>query len=253
MRNTLAATVLVLLALAAAVAFGGGDAGPRDVEIATARGVKLHAVLHTPAKANGAAVVIAPGKGFPPSSPLLATCARSLADAGFSVVLFDYAYYAVKDGKNSPDLSVETADMEAAIDYAKKLSGVTKVILAGKSLGSVIALDWANAHPDALAGLALLTFVVNDPAKPGEALEQASALVDCPYPALVVNGADDTMTVPHVMYEVAAKCRTAPQIVYVPGNHGLAPASKDAAETAENCDLAAHALALWAKRRIAAK
>lgn len=250
-RSLLILAFSSLLALAAAISLAKD--GAADVEILTARGAKLHAVLLTPAKPNGAAVVIAPGKGNPPRTPFLATCARSLADAGFSVVLFDYAYFATKDGAPAPDLSTEIADMEAALAYTKKLGGVSKVILAGKSLGSLIALDWANSHPNDLAGLALLTWVVNDPAKPDEALPQAAALNDCPYSPLIVNGADDSMTVPRLLYEVAAKCKHAPQIVYVPGDHGLAPASKDAAETAENVDLAARALTVWAKRRIAAK
>jgi predicted alpha/beta-hydrolase family hydrolase len=250
MRNGPAALGIVLLAFAA-IAFGQGAPAKTDVEIGTARGVKIRAALHRPAKGNGAAVVIAPGKGFPAKTPLLATCAERLAEAGFAVVHFDYAYYAVKDGKPAADLAPEMADMEAAIEYAKKLDGVSKVILSGKSLGSVIALDWANRHPNDLAGLALLTYVVNLQDKPDEMAEQAKELFDCPYPALVINGLEDGYSTPRVLYEVASKCKKPPHVVVVPGDHGMAPKSKDAAETAENCELAARAFVVWAKRTIA--
>jgi predicted alpha/beta-hydrolase family hydrolase len=253
MRNTLAAAAVLVAGLAGLSAFAKDDAAPSDVQIPTARGVKLHAFLHRPKAPNGAAVVLAPGRGFPAKSPLLPVCAERLADAGFAVVRFDYAYYAAKDGAPSPDLSAETADMEAAIGYAKKLDGVSKVILAGKSLGSVIALEWANAHPNDLAGLALLTWVVDDPKAPAEALPQAASLKDCPYPALVLDGTDDSMASPSVLYDVASKCKHPPQIVMVAGDHGFGSPSQDDAETAENVDVAARSFVLWAKRRAAAK
>jgi predicted alpha/beta-hydrolase family hydrolase len=254
MRNGMVVLGIVVLALAALAAFGQDKAGPADVEIDTARGVKIKAALYKPKAGNGAAVVIAPGKGFPAKTPLLTTCAERLAEAGFSVVKFDYGYYALKGGEpNYETFAPEFDDLESAVGYAKKLDGVSKVILAGKSMGSALAVDWAKRHPNDLAGLALLTWVVNGPEKRDEMLPQATELFECPYAALVVNGADDDTSNPRVLYEAAAKCKAPPLIVIVPGDHGLMPKSKDAAETAENCELAARAFVVWAKRKVSAK
>jgi len=133
-----------------------------SVEIPTQRGLKLVGALHRPEKPNGVAVVIAPGQGYHKDLPLIVESAKALADAGFLAVRFDWAYFTAK-GQRSADLKPEMDDLEASIHFARQQEGIEKVVIAGKSLGSMVALNRAAARPDDLAGLALLTFPIHNP------------------------------------------------------------------------------------------
>ena len=73
----------------------------------------------------------------------------------------------------------------------------------------------------------------------GDGLTQAQLALAC---KLSVDKIQDAET------GFAAKATTAPRIVVVPGDHGLAKAKGDDSETDENIDLCAAAAVLWAKR-----
>jgi predicted alpha/beta-hydrolase family hydrolase len=223
-------------------------AGPREIAIPTPRGVELKGTLDTPAKPNGAAVVLAAGKGYHGGLPLLTACAERLAAEGFLVVRFEWAYFTAKK-EPAPDLSTELEDLEAAITCARKLEGVRKVIVAGKSLGSIATLLRAARKSDDLAGIALLTWVVHPPGEPAKIYAEAEKLAALKLPVLVVNGDRDDKCEPQALYGLAASCETPPTVVIVPGDHGFKEGD-DAAREQENVALAAHALAVWAKRRL---
>ncbi|MCK6461815.1 MAG: hypothetical protein L6Q95_18195 [Planctomycetes bacterium] len=235
--------LLVLLPLLPCLA-----AEPREVEIPTPRGVKLKGTVDMPAKPNGGAVVIAAGKGYHGGLPLLRTCAERLCSEGFVAVRFEWAYFTAKK-EPAPDLSTEIEDLEAAIAYAKGLEGVKKVIVAGKSLGSVAALLRAAAKPDDLAGVALLTFPVHAPGEPGKVFPEAERVAKLKLPILILCGDRDDLCAPAAIYGLAASCETPPAVAIVPGDHSLKEGEDDA-KREENVALAAHALAVWAKRRL---
>jgi predicted alpha/beta-hydrolase family hydrolase len=222
--------------------------GSREVAIPTPRGVELKGTVDAPAKPNGAAVVLAAGKGYHGGLPLLKACAERLAAEGFLVVRFEWAYFTAKK-EPAPDLSTEIEDLDAAIAYARKLEGVRKVIVAGKSLGSVAALFRALKKADDLAGVALLTFPIHAPGEPGKLAPQAEMLADLKLPALVLCGDKDPGCEPGALYGLAATCPAPPTVVIVPGDHGMKEGD-DATREQENVALAAHALAVWAKRRL---
>jgi predicted alpha/beta-hydrolase family hydrolase len=219
-----------------------------EVSIPTPRGVQLKGTVDAPAKPNGCAVVLAAGKGYHGGLPLLTTCAERLAAEGFYVVRFEWAYFTAKK-EPAPDLSTEIEDLEAAITYAKGLTGVKKVIVAGKSLGSLAAFLRASKKADDLVGVALLTFPIHKPGEPTKIFAEAEKLADLKLPVLVLCGDKDDLCSPGALYGLAASCPTPPTIVIVPGDHGLKEGD-DAAREQENVALAAHALAVWAKRRL---
>jgi uncharacterized protein len=235
--------LLVLLPLLPCLA-----AEPRAVEIPTPRGVKLKGTVDAPAKPNGAAVVLAAGKGYHGGLPLLKTCAERLASEGFVVVRFEWAYFTAKK-EPAPDLATEIEDLEAAIAYAKGLDGVKKVIVAGKSLGSVAALLRAERKSDDLAGVALLTLPVHAPGAPAKVFPEAEKVANLKLPVLILCGDKDDLCAPAAVYGLAASCDAAPTVVIVPGDHALKE-GEDEAKLQENIALAAHALAVWAKRRL---
>jgi predicted alpha/beta-hydrolase family hydrolase len=223
-------------------------ADTREVPIATPRGVQLKGTLDAPARPNGGAVVLAAGKGYHGGLPLLKACAERLASEGFFVVRFEWAYFTAKK-EPAPDLSTEIEDLEAAIGYAKKLAGVKKVIVAGKSLGSIAALLRAEAKADDLAGVALLTFPIHPPGEPARIQPAAEKLAALKLPVLVLCGDQDPGCAPGALYGLAASCPVQPSVVIVPGDHGFKEGD-DTAREQENVALAAHALAVWAKRRL---
>lgn len=220
----------------------------REVSIPTPRGVQLKGTVNAPAKPNGGAVVLAAGKGYHGGLPLLKACAERLAAEGFFVVRFEWAYFTAKK-EPAPDLAPEIEDLEAAIAYAKRIDGVRKVIVAGKSLGSVAALLRAEKKADDVVGVALLTFPVHEPGEPGKTFPEAEKVANLKVPVLILCGDHDDLCNPSAVYALAATCETPPTVVIVPGDHTFKEGD-DAAKEKENIELAAHALAVWAKRRL---
>jgi predicted alpha/beta-hydrolase family hydrolase len=253
-RAVPAALSIALLAAASGSARGEAPEGKtEEVKVATSRGVALEGTLHRPAKANGTAVVLAPGQGYHRGMPLMVRSAEGLASAGFTALRFDWAYWTAK-GKASADLATEAEDLDAAVAHARGLDGVKRVILAGKSLGSLVALRRAAASKDAsaYAGVALLTFPVHDPGSPARRRAGVDDLLALATPSLIVTGDRDPLCWLTSLYTLVSEAKHAPSIVVVPGDHGLAGPTPVEAETAENVDLAVRALVLWARRRVGA-
>ena len=252
MRNTVTLASLALIALAGAFALGGDPAGPADVEIPTPRGVSLKATVHRPATANGAAVVLAPGQRYHRGLPLLAKGAQALAEAGFVVVRFDWAYFTQK-GEPSGDLATEVADLDAAVAFTKKQEGVTRVLVAGKSLGSAATVRWGGANKDAVAGFALLTPPMTNEDDPSAMDDRMTGFEKLGDTALLVVGDNDPLCDLAGLYRALNTTGSRQRVVIVPGDHAFVEGEKDSAQTAENVDLVVRHLVVWAKRRIAAK
>jgi len=221
------------------------DAG--TLTIPTPRGAALQATHDQPNEPNGAAVVLAPGRGYHRGLPLLQESAAALTAAGFHVVRFDWAFFTAK-GQPSGDLSVELEDLDAAIAYARGIDGVRRVVLAGKSLGSIAALLRASARSDDLAGVVLLTFPLHDPADETKRFPESEKLAALELPSAVITGDDDPACKLKPLYALAARCARAPSIVIVPGDHSFKEGD-DAAKAAANVRFAAQALVSWARRR----
>ncbi|MGQ0612839.1 MAG: alpha/beta fold hydrolase [Planctomycetaceae bacterium] len=220
---------------------------PGTLTIETPRGALLQATHDRPREPNGAAVVLAPGRGYRRGLPLLQESAAALAAAGFHAVRFDWAFFTAK-GQPSEDLSKEIEDLDAAIGYARGIEGVRRVILAGKSLGSIAALLRASARSDDLAGLVLLTFPLHDPADESKLFPESERLAALKLPTAIITGDDDAACRLKPLYALAARCAAPPSIVIVPGDHSFKE-GEDAAKAAANVRFAAQALASWARRR----
>lgn len=242
----LSATVAALLSAAR-----GQDAEPtvREFEVPNRRGAMLDAVLHVPGVKNGTAVVIAPGQGYHKDLPLIVRSAQRLSDAGFHVLRFDWTYFTAK-GRPSDDLSSERQDLDAAIAWVRKFEGVRKVIVAGKSLGSRVALQRAAEKSGDLAGVALLTFPIHDPGAAEKLFVDASELDRTACPLLVVTGDRDPLCDLRTLYGLLAKSKSTIPVVTVPGDHSLNDPDdkKNEARTAEHIETAVDALVLWCRR-----
>jgi predicted alpha/beta-hydrolase family hydrolase len=247
LRSGRFAALLVAAVLAAVPAAGGGEPAEADQVVRIPVGTaSLEATLHRPAKPNGCAVVVAPGQSGGRERPLPKRTAEALAAAGFTVLRLDWRFFSAK-GAPSEDFSAEAADLDAAIGHARSLPGVKKILVAGKSLGTLATAARLAAKPDDVAGLLMLTpaLVQDDAGTPFVGIER---LFQTRIPTLMVAGDHDPLCPLSVLYRLAEKATVAPRIVVVPGDHGLSKARGDDSETDDNVALAVSAIVLWARR-----
>ncbi len=217
------------------------------IEIPTAEGVALEGFVHRPATANGVAVVLAPGQGYHMGLPLITHASGELANAGFTAVRFDWAYFTAK-GQRSGDLLGEEANLEAALAFARGLDGVEKVILVGKSLGSMVAQQRARKRSDDLHGLGLLTFPIHNPGSPDTRFGTPADFDSIEIPVLFICGNTDPLSELKPLYELVAEMKRTPCVSIVPGDHSLRERERGDQNTQENIELAVDALVLWARR-----
>ena len=175
-----------------------------DVTFETADGLPLHGWFASPARSNGATVLIFNGNAGDRSSRV--PLAAALTRAGFSVLLFDYRGYGGNPGQpTEPGL---VADARAARQYVGSRADVdrARLVYFGESLGAAVAVALAVEQPPAalvlrspftsLADMARLqfpflpTFLLRDRF---ESLNQISR-VDCPL--LVMTGDRDSIVPP---------------------------------------------------------
>jgi uncharacterized protein len=246
-------TFVAATALATMVFVSGSARGADEkpvVELAkvpTARGVALEASIHKPAKPNGCAVAMAPGQGGGRERAVVKKTSEALAAAGFTVVRFDWAYFTAKK-EPSEDLSTEVADLDAAVEFARKLPGIKKVIVAGKSLGTMAAVKRLERKQEDPAALLLLTLPLSMGDEAATPREGMDPLLRTSIPTLVVVGDHDPLCPLPMLYAFAAKASTPFRAVVVPGDHSLSKAKGDESETDENVGLCAAAAVLWARR-----
>lgn len=250
LRLAAVAVAAALVAVVATRAHTADEPTVTDVAIPTARGVELQGTLHRPAAPGDVAVVLGSGQGYSREKLLLRRSAEALAEAGFTTLRFDWAYWTAK-GQPSEDLATEVADYDAAAAFVRKQPGVKRLLAAGKSLGSIVTTRWATAHAADVTGVALLTLPVNEPGKPDVPFDDQNAIAKLPFEALIVVGDRDPLADRGALYRLAASLPKPPRIVVAPGDHGFAGPTKDPAETAENVELAVRALVLWARRTTA--
>lgn len=223
---------------------------PETVQIPTGTDVALEGFLHRPQQANGVAVVLAPGQGYHMDLPLVKRSCEGLAEAGFTALRFDWAYH-TSGGRPSPELATERDNLEAALDYAKQLPGIERVILGGKSMGSGVALSVAQKRCDELSGLALLTYPIHRPGSPDEPFSSASGFDAITVPVLFVCGDNDPLSELRPLYSLAAAMKVSPCVSIVPGDHSMREAGTGEQNTEENIGLAVESLVLWCRRWIA--
>jgi predicted alpha/beta-hydrolase family hydrolase len=213
------------------------------ISIATPRGSRLRGLLDQPKKPGGTAVALAPGQAYPMDRPIMARTAQALAASGVTALRFDWAYLTAGN-KPSPDLATEVEDFRAAIDHVRRLPGIWKTAIAGKSLGGHVALRCAALDPT-LAGAAILTFSLHDEnsdrLRPG-----ALVLREVTVPVLIVSGDSDPICSMGRLKSFLPKLPRKPEVVIVRGGHGFE--TKDAGETERNIDAAGKALVNWVKR-----
>lgn len=137
-------------------------------------------------------ILLAHGAGAPMDSAAMTAAARALADAGFRVARFEFAYMASRRTSNvrKPPPRAETLEPEyvAAIDA---LDAKGSLIIGGKSMGGRVASMIADRlHASSrIAGLLCLGYPFHPIGKPGQL--RTAHLAGLKTPALIAQGTRD--------------------------------------------------------------
>jgi fermentation-respiration switch protein FrsA (DUF1100 family) len=126
-------------------------AGARDVQLTTSDGLRLGA-WYVPARRPAGTFTVLVANGNAGDRSLRAPLARSLANQGFGVLLFDYRGYGGNPG--SPSEEGLARDVRAARQFLTD-EGVPgeRLLYYGESLGAAVVAELATEHPP--AGLVL--------------------------------------------------------------------------------------------------
>jgi pimeloyl-ACP methyl ester carboxylesterase len=199
----------------------------RDVTLRTADGLGLGAwFVPAGAPRRGMTVLVANGNAGDRS--MRAPLATALADAGLSVLLFDYRGYGGNPGK--PTEEGLALDVRAAHRYLTQDAGVPaeRIVYYGESLGAAVVTELATEYPP--AGL-LLRSPFTDLAAAGRAhypflpvrallrdrYPLAETLGRISVPATVVYGSADRIIPPELSRAVAAAAGGPVHVVEVSG------------------------------------
>lgn len=203
-----------------------------------------HAIAYPQAQGKAPAVVIAPGQGYHMDLPLTRGLADAAVAAGFVAARFDWRYHA-KGGEPAEDLASEVADLEAVLDRVKADPRVdpARVVLAGKSLGTMVAYRVLRKRPE-VKGAVLLTPIFRSKESQETHYPDLPGL-DRPVTFLVGDNDAGNCQLP-VMYEAIAQVK-APlaKAVVVAGNHSLEVAPRGDAANGPNLRAATAIAVHW--------
>src|SRR5882757_2077520 len=146
--------------------------------------------LHSPASANGDALILTHGAGSNCNAPLLVALAESFAVHGFAVLRCDLPFR--QERRTGPpfpgNAERDRAGLRNAVVAMRKvMSG--RIFLGGHSYGGRQSTMLCAADPDLVAGLLLLSYPLHPPRKPEQLRTQH--LPNLRNPSLFVHGTRD--------------------------------------------------------------
>ncbi len=115
------------------------------IEQITCAGRPVRNLLHQNDQAQGIALLL-PGAYYASQAPGLYYVREVLFRAGLDVLSIDYAYFVEGRGYSAETRPEALAEAEAALLHALEIARGSHMVIAGKSLGSVIALELALKH-----------------------------------------------------------------------------------------------------------
>lgn len=146
--------------------------------------------LHSPATANGDALILTHGAGSDCTAPLLVAIAETFAGHGCTVLRCDLAFR--QERRTGPPFPGNADRDRAGLRHAvallrKRTSG--RIFLGGHSYGGRQATMLCAAEPDLVFGLLLLSYPLHPPRKPEQFRIQH--LPNLRTPSLFVHGTRD--------------------------------------------------------------
>jgi len=187
--------------------------------------------LITGAATARATILLAHGAGGPMDSPVMEQIAESLAEVGFRVARFEFAYMAARrSGKRKPPPRAETvvAEYRAAVNA---LGEKAPLIIGGKSMGGRVASMVADELYAAghIAGLLCLGYPFHPVGKPQQL--RVAHLAHLTTPALICQGTRDPFGTREEVSGYALS-KTIEIVWFEDGDHNLKPRKKVSSFTA---------------------
>ena len=195
-----------------------------------------------------ATVLLAHGAGAPMDSASMNAAAAALAEEGFRVARFEFAYMAARrTGGRKPPPRAETLTGEYAT-AVEALAAEGPLVIGGKSMGGRVASMVADELHAAgrIAGLVCLGYPFHPPEKPSQL--RTAHLGDLKTPALICQGTRD----PFGTRDEVAAYALSPVIEMLwleDGDHDLKPRkSVSGFSAADHLRTMAKAVRRWAER-----
>ncbi len=164
------------------------DLRREHLTVDVASGTAVSAILHVPAHAGGAAVVLGHGAGNDMHHPLLVAVADGLARRGHRVLRFNFPYKEL--GRKAPDPMPKLEAAYRAAIAAMHARGEGRLVLGGKSMGGRVASHLAAAG-EACEGLVFLGYPLHPAGKPQQMRD--AHLGEIRAPMLFVEGTRDPL------------------------------------------------------------
>jgi predicted alpha/beta-hydrolase family hydrolase len=187
---------------------------------------RVRGVVHEPESPNGNALLLTHGAGSNANAPLLVALARDFAAAGYVVMRYDlpFRFGASKGPLNEAAQARDREGVRDAIAAVRaRVKG--KIIAGGHSYGGRQTAMMAAEHPDAAAGLLLLSYPLHPPEKPQQL--RTAFFPQLRTPALFVHGTRDPYGTPDELREALKAIPAQTEILVVDrAGHDLKAAAK---------------------------
>lgn len=249
--KSLSVLVVVLMTIAASAA--------ETVKIQTPRGTEVTVTLHTPQGKNLPVLLVAPGQGCNSKSTLFETLGTKGFQKNFAMIRFEWGYCGTADGKPSTGLKDEIEDMVTVLEFTKKQTSVdpSKIVLAGKSMGSSVAYRIFSQRRE-LKAIVLLTPICSHTTDENDnPLPQPLSVCDKNYPrlkedprpVLMTMGNQDAACLLPVLYDFLKDSKGNVQTFVAGGDHGFRiydeKGSVDPMKTQNNIETVVNVLLNW--------
>jgi predicted alpha/beta-hydrolase family hydrolase len=212
-------------------------ASVETTQVKTPRGASVNVAINVPDSGRSEkrpAVIIAPGAGYHMELPILKELAEKLAAAGVLAYRFDWNYYSTdpQKGQSSAGLAKELEDMQSVVNLAKADARVdpSQIIIAGKSMGSVVAFNVFIRDRSAKAAVLLTPLCSATTDEKGNPISSPRAVGSANYPTLtdvtrpvvlVLGNSDPACFVPNLFDWLKASKGSNVVTAVVGGDHGL--------------------------------
>lgn len=232
-----------------------------EIVLKTPRGAEVNVIRHIPAGTNLPVIVVGPGQSCNSRNAIFESLGQMGFDNGVAVIRFEWSYCNSHPAQPTPsdDLINEIEDYQTVLEHVRSLPSIdkTKITIAGKSLGSVVAY-WVFARETKVKTLALLTpvcsYVTDENGKP---LKEPLAVGDENYPRikedtrpiLMTMGNSDSLCLIPVLNDFLKDAKTNISTFIAEGDHGFrvkdAAGKVDQAKTDANISAVMDAVLKW--------
>ncbi|MBL7670076.1 MAG: alpha/beta hydrolase fold domain-containing protein [Bdellovibrionaceae bacterium] len=254
MIRSIVTTVLILIASTKAFT-------AEFLTLQTLRGLDVNVTLHIPQGSNLPAIVVAPGSSCNSKGPLFETLAQLGETAKVAIIRFEWNYCISNPSDPVPSFKYrdEIEAFQTVLEYTKQHASIdkTKIVLAGKSLGSHIAYAVFAKETSAKALVLLTPICSYTTDRNGTPLSEHQRVCEEVYPklkddkrpVLMTMGNDDSLCLLPILYDFLKDSKGNISTFVAGGNHGFSikdsDGNVDQVKTEKNINTVISAILNW--------